>query len=68
MSDQSKKYNIEHRKIRSQYMIYEDQLAWIKRNHNKDEHKSESEFVTHLLSLGILAYRESLLKEASENE
>ena len=66
MGKQPKKYNIEHRKIRSQYMIYEEQLAWIKRNHNKDEHKSESEFVTHLLSLGILAYRESKLSEADD--
>jgi len=65
MSDHTpKKYNIEHRKTRLQSMVYEDQVAWIERNHDKDEHKSQSEFITHLLSLGILAYRENKLKDA----
>ncbi len=57
------KYDIKHRKVRLQSMIYEDQLAWIKRNHNKKEHKSESEFITNLISLGIIAYRNQKLAE-----
>lgn len=60
-----KRYNIEHRKTRLQSMIFEEQYAWIKRNHDKEEFKSESEFITRLLSLGILAYREQKIESAS---
>lgn len=59
-----RKYNIEHRKTRTQYMLYEDQVSWIKRVYDRQRFKSESEFVTHLMSLGIQAYT----KGAIENE
>lgn len=52
---QPKKYNIQHRKIRKQTMIYEDQQSWISRNQPKD-FKSESEFISYLISLGIQAH------------
>ena len=61
-----RKYNIEHRKTRIQYMVYEDQVSWIKRNHDKDEFKSESEFVCYLLSLGIQQYQAQRVEAGDE--
>lgn len=61
-----RKYNIEHRKTRIQYMVYEDQVSWIKRNHDKDEFKSESEFVCRLLALGMNAYTNDKLESAAD--
>lgn len=60
---QPKKYNIKHRKVRLQAMVYEEQIAWIKRNHDKTEFKSESEFISCLLSLGIIEYKRQKLEE-----
>ena len=54
-----RRYNIEHRKKRSQYMVYEEQISWIKRNCDKNRFKSESDFVTYLLSLGIQKHVEN---------
>jgi hypothetical protein len=58
-----KKYNIEHRKVKTQYMLYEEQVSWIKRNIPPD-FKSESEFVSHILSLGIQTYQDGVSDHA----
>lgn len=63
----TKKYNIEHRKTRLQAMVFEDQLAWIKRNQDKNIFKSESEFITHLISLGIKQHKENLLRDLNDD-
>lgn len=58
-----KKYNIEHRKERTQWMMFEEIVSWVKRNRDEKEFKSESEFATHLMSLGIQAYQKERTNE-----
>lgn len=60
-----RKYNIEHRKARKTTMIYEDQLSWIQRNQPADI-KSESEFISYLLALGMQEYQRIALEQNHE--
>lgn len=60
-----RKYNIEHRKVRKTTMFYEEQLSWIGRN-QPAEFKSEAEFLSFLLSLGIQEFVRIQLGENHE--
>lgn len=60
-----RKYNIEHRKVRKTTMLYEDQLSWIQRNQPGDI-KSESEFISYLLALGMQEYMRAALEQNHE--
>lgn len=56
----SRKYNIEHPKSKKTTMIYDDQLSWIRRNHDAEQFKSEAEFICHLLALGMRQHTEDM--------
>lgn len=62
MGEENGTYDIKHRKVRLQAMIYEEQLDWTKFNRDPEEFKNDSAFITHLLSLGIIEHKKQKLE------
>lgn len=63
-----RKYNIKHRKVRSQYMVYTEIDHFIKDNWQHHGFKSASDFANHLYARGIQSFKNDLLNEVSHDD